>query len=80
MPGLATVGNHLLRRCIDTRATVSRGSVGTAANDVLALAGPVLAARQALFDFVVEELSYREVEDARRRGARISSLVLESQL
>jgi hypothetical protein len=35
-------------------------------HDVLALAGPMLATRQVLFDFVVEELSYREVEDARR--------------
>jgi hypothetical protein len=35
-------------------------------HDVLALAGPMLATRQVLFDFVVEELSYRELEDARR--------------
>ena len=35
-------------------------------HDVLALAGPMLATRQVLFDFVVEELSYREVEDVRR--------------
>jgi hypothetical protein len=35
-------------------------------HDVLALAGPMLATRQVLFDFVVEELSSREVEDARR--------------
>jgi transposase-like protein len=35
-------------------------------HDVLALAGPMLATRQELFDFLVEELSYREVEDVRR--------------
>jgi hypothetical protein len=42
-------------------------------HDVLALAGPMLATRQVLFDFVVEELSDREVEDARRiRPLRIA--------
>src|SRR3954449_10516198 len=35
-------------------------------HDVLALAGPMLATRQVLFDFIVEELSYREAEDVRR--------------
>ena len=35
-------------------------------HDVLALAGPTLATRQMLFDFIVEELSYREAEDVRR--------------
>ncbi len=35
-------------------------------HDVLALAGPALATRQMLFDFVVEELARREPEDARR--------------
>jgi hypothetical protein len=35
-------------------------------HDVLALAGPMLATRQVLFDFIVEELLYREVEDVRR--------------
>ena len=35
-------------------------------HDVLALAGPTLATRQALFDFVVEELAHREPEDVRR--------------
>ena len=34
--------------------------------DVLALAGPVLATRQILFDFIVTELTRREPEDARR--------------
>jgi hypothetical protein len=35
-------------------------------HDVLALAGPALATRQVLFDFIVEELARREPEDARR--------------
>jgi hypothetical protein len=35
-------------------------------HDVLALAGPALATRQELFDFVVEELAQRELEDVRR--------------
>jgi hypothetical protein len=42
-------------------------------HDVLALAGPALATRQALFDFIVEELAYREPEDARRiRPVRVA--------
>jgi hypothetical protein len=42
-------------------------------HDILALAGPVLATRQALFDFVVEELSAREPQDARRiRPVRVA--------
>jgi hypothetical protein len=35
-------------------------------HDVLALAGPALATRQELFDFVVAELAQRESEDERR--------------
>ena len=35
-------------------------------HDVLALAGPALATRQVLFDFIVEELARREPEDVRR--------------
>jgi hypothetical protein len=35
-------------------------------HDVLALAGPALATRQMLFDFIVEELAKREPEDVRR--------------
>jgi hypothetical protein len=34
--------------------------------DVLALAGPPLATRQVLFDFIVEELTHREPEDPQR--------------
>ncbi len=42
-------------------------------HDVLALARPVLATRQVLFDFVVEELACRELEDARRiRPVRVA--------
>jgi len=42
-------------------------------HDVLALAGPALATRQELFDFVVAELATREPEDARRiRPVRIA--------
>ncbi len=42
-------------------------------HDILALAGPVLATRQALFDFVVEELGAREHQDARRiRPVRVA--------
>jgi len=42
-------------------------------HDVLALAGPALATRRELFDFVVEELARREPEDARRiRPVRVA--------
>ena len=42
-------------------------------HDVLALAGPVLATRQLLFDFLVEELAAREPEDPRRiRPVRVA--------
>jgi hypothetical protein len=41
--------------------------------DVLAVAGPVLATRQMLFDFIVTELARREPEDERRiRPVRIA--------
>jgi hypothetical protein len=41
--------------------------------DVLALAGPALATRRELFDFIVEELAAREPEDARRnRPVRVA--------
>jgi len=42
-------------------------------HDVLALAGPALATRRELFDFIVEELATREPEDARRiRPVRVA--------
>ena len=41
--------------------------------DVLARAGPALAIRQLLFDFIVEELACRETGDARRiRPVRVA--------
>jgi hypothetical protein len=46
-------------------------------HDVLALAGPDLATRRELFDFIVEELAARELEDPRRiRPVRVA---LQSQ-
>ena len=42
-------------------------------HDVLALAGPALATRRELFDFIVAELAAREPEDARRlRPVRVA--------
>jgi hypothetical protein len=42
-------------------------------HDVLALAGPVLATRQILFDFIVTELAQHEAQDARRtRPVRVA--------
>jgi len=42
-------------------------------HDILALAGPALATRQLLFDFIVEELAAREPEDPRRiRPVRVA--------
>jgi hypothetical protein len=42
-------------------------------HDVLALAGPALATRQVLFDFLVEELAHREPQDVRRiRPVRVA--------
>ena len=42
-------------------------------HDVLALAGPALATRLLLFDFIVEELAQREPGDARRlRSVRVA--------
>jgi len=42
-------------------------------HDVLALAGPALATRRELFDFIIAELAAREPEDARRiRTVRVA--------
>jgi len=50
-------------------------------HDVLALAGPVLATRQLLFDFIVEELAAREPEDPRRiRPVRVALQNQRNQL
>ncbi len=46
-------------------------------HDVLALAGPDLATRRELFDFVVEELAAREPEDPRR--IRLVRVALQNQ-
>jgi len=46
-------------------------------HDVLALAGPDLATRQLLFDFIVEELAAREPEDPRR--IRLVRVALQNQ-
>jgi len=57
---------HELARDIRTLAQWLR-------HDVLALAGPVLATRQLLFDLIVEELVRREPGDARRiRPVRVA--------
>ncbi len=50
-----------------------RTLTGWLRHDVLALAGPALATRQLLFDFIVEELGRRELGDARRiRPVRVA--------
>ena len=62
----AEVQAHALARDIRTLTQWLR-------HDVLALAGPALATRQALFDFIVEELAQREPGDARRiRPVRVA--------
>jgi hypothetical protein len=50
-----------------------RTLTGWLSHDVLALAGPALATRQELFDFLVAELARREPEDAQRiRPVRVA--------
>jgi len=50
-----------------------RTLTGWLSHDVLALAGPALATRQLLFDFIVEELAARKPGDARRiRPVRVA--------
>ena len=61
----------------ETQAHRLAGNVRTLVHwlrhDVLALAGPDLATRQELFDFLVAELAAREPEDARRiRPVRVA--------
>ena len=46
-------------------------------HDVLALAGPGLATRRELFDFIVSELAHRKPEDARR--IRLVRVALQNQ-
>src|ERR1700738_4673978 len=58
--------------CLEARAHQLAEDLRTLARwlerDVLALAGPDLATRHALFDFVVDELHQREPEDPSRTG------------
>ncbi|MBV8615692.1 MAG: hypothetical protein JOY66_18260, partial [Acetobacteraceae bacterium] len=68
-----------LRRAREAEAQAHRlaGDVRTLVHwlrhDVLALAGPDLATRRELFDFIVAELAAREPEDARRlRPVRVA--------
>ena len=70
-----------LARQTETRANRLARDIRTLSqwlsHDVLALAGPALATRQELFDFLVEELARLELEDARRiRPVRVA---LENQ-
>jgi hypothetical protein len=59
-----------LARQVETQAQELARDIRTLiqwlSHDVLALAGPALATRQVLFDFIVEELAKREPEDVRR--------------
>jgi len=50
------------------RATDLQTLAGWLARDILSLAGPALANRQALFDFIVDELHQREHADAPHVG------------
>ena len=57
----------LLDECVDRRlARDIQTLVQWLRHDVLALAGPDLATRRELFDFIVAELMAREPEDPRR--------------
>jgi len=76
-PDSALVVQLKLARHTEARASCLARDVRTLTqwlrHDVLALAGPVLATRQELFDFVVEELAAREPEDTRRiRPVRVA--------
>src|SRR3954451_5638884 len=66
-----------LARCMEARASGLARDVRTLVHwlrhDVLALAGPDLATRRELFDFIVAELMAREPEDPRRiRPVRVA--------
>ena len=65
-PADARLGRHRLARDVRTLVQWLR-------HDVLALAGPDLATRRELFDFIVAELMAREPEDPRRiRPVRVA--------
>jgi hypothetical protein len=66
-----------LVRCTEARASCLARDIRTLvqwmSHDVLALAGPDLATRRELFDFIVAELMAREPEDPRRiRPVRVA--------
>ena len=66
-----------LERQTETRASQLARDIRTLtqwlSHDVLALAGPDLATREMLFDFIVDELKRCEPEDARRiRPVRVA--------
>jgi len=76
-PGDELATQLALARQAETRAHVLARDIRTLTqwlrHDVLALAGPVLATRQVLFDFLVEELARREPADAQRiRPVRVA--------
>ena len=65
---------HVLARDVSTLTQWLR-------HDVLALAGPALATRRELFDFIVAELTAREPEDPRRiRPVRVAVVVPRAAL
>src|SRR5664279_3139780 len=76
-PSDALVSELALARQTETHAHWLARDVRTLtrwlSHDVLALAGPDLATRQALFDFIADELERLEPEDARRiRPVRVA--------
>jgi hypothetical protein len=76
-PNEALVAELALARQAEIRAhELARGIrilVQWLRHDVLALAGPDLATRRALFDFITDELEHLELEDARRiRPVRVA--------
>ncbi len=80
-PDSELVVQLVLARHTEARASCLARDVRTLvqwlSHDVLALAGPDLATRQELFDFIVKELAAREPEDPRRiRPVRVA---LQSQ-
>ncbi len=70
--GLAATLSRLAQGATSRRRTL-QARIGHSGQHVLALAGPVLATRRELFDFIVEELARREPGDARRiRPVRVA--------
>ena len=70
--GLAATLSRLAKGATSRRRTL-QARIGHSGQHVLALAGPALATRRELFDFIVEELARREPGDARRiRPVRVA--------